>query len=38
MIPMGYRQEAQPVPASKLLQTTYIYKEKFGEILDPTSK
>jgi nitroreductase len=38
MIPMGYRQEAQPVPASKLLQTTYIYKEKFGEILDPTLK
>ena len=36
LLPIGYREEAQPPAVSKLPSCTFIYKEKFGEILSPT--
>jgi nitroreductase len=37
LLPIGYREEAQPPTVSKLALSTFIYKEKFGEILGSTS-
>ncbi len=37
LLPIGYCEEAQPVGVSKLPMREYIYKEKFGETLSPTS-
>ena len=34
-IPMGYRQETHAPAASKLPLRSFVYKEKFGETLDP---
>jgi len=35
LLPIGYREESQTPPASKLPFCTFIYKEKFGETLSP---
>jgi nitroreductase len=37
LLPIGYREETQAPPVSKLPPRTFIYKEKFGEALGPTS-
>jgi nitroreductase len=36
LLPIGYREEAQPPAVSKLPLCTFIYREKFGETLAPT--
>jgi nitroreductase len=35
LLPIGYREEAQPAGSSKLPLRAFIYKEKFGEALGP---
>jgi nitroreductase len=37
LLPIGYREEAPAPVVSKLPLSTFIYKEKFGETLGPTS-
>jgi len=37
LLPIGYRDEADAAAFPKVPLCTFIYKEKFGEILDPTS-
>jgi nitroreductase len=36
LLPLGYREETQPPPVSKLPLCSFIYQEKFGETLSPT--
>jgi len=38
LLPIGYREDAPPGAVSKLPLRPFIYKEKFGEILSPTSQ
>ncbi len=37
LLPIGYCEEGQPAGVSKLPMREYIYKEKFGETVGPTS-
>ena len=36
LLPIGYREETAAPPVARLPLSTFIYKEKFGETLDPT--